>query len=75
MATKADAKRAPGAKRSGASGFFRGVWSELKKVHWPDAKQLATYTVIVLVTIAVFAVAVFVFDEIIRRMIGLLFSI
>ena len=36
--------------------FFRGVWSELKKVHWPNRKELVNYTMVVLVaTLAVSA--------------------
>ena len=27
-------------KNSKVKAFFRGVWSELKKVHWPTKKQL-----------------------------------
>lgn len=32
--------------------FFRDGWQELKKVRWPNRKELITYTLIVLATVA-----------------------
>ncbi|MEL1135393.1 preprotein translocase subunit SecE [Desulfitobacterium sp. THU1] len=52
---------APGKEKS--SEYFRGVWSELKKVHWPDRKQLLTYTGVVLVAVAFVAVLLWVVDS------------
>lgn len=43
-------------------GFFRGVWTELKKVHWPNKKQIVNYTCIVLVCIFAMALAIYVVD-------------
>lgn len=31
--------------------FFADSWSELKKVRWPNRKELTTYTIVVLVTV------------------------
>jgi len=31
--------------------FFGESWSELKKVRWPNRKELVSYTVIVIVTV------------------------
>ncbi|HBL36693.1 MAG TPA: preprotein translocase subunit SecE, partial [Firmicutes bacterium] len=31
--------------------FFRSVTAELKKVAWPNRKEVTTYTVVVLVTV------------------------
>ncbi len=31
--------------------FFADSWSELKKVKWPNRKELTTYTLVVLVTV------------------------
>jgi preprotein translocase subunit SecE len=31
--------------------FFTDSWSELKKVKWPNRKELTTYTLVVLVTV------------------------
>jgi preprotein translocase subunit SecE len=42
--------------------FFGDVVSELKKVRWPNRKELATYTVVVLVTVALLAIFFFLID-------------
>ena len=42
--------------------FFRGVWAELKYVHWPTKKQVLVYTGVVLLTILVVMVVLWVFD-------------
>ena len=44
--------------------FFKGVWSELKKVHWPTKKEMATYTVVVLTAVAIVAVMIWIVDMI-----------
>lgn len=31
--------------------FFVDSWSELKKVRWPNRKELISYTIVVLVTV------------------------
>jgi len=51
-------RRRPGRMK----GFFKGVWSELKKVHWPTKKQLATYTGVVIFAVLIMAIAISVFD-------------
>lgn len=43
--------------------YLRGVWSELKKVHWPDRKQLITYTAVVLVTVAIVSLMLWIVDS------------
>lgn len=43
--------------------YFRGVVSELKKVHWPDRKQLLTYTGVVFVAVAIMSVALWIVDS------------
>lgn len=43
--------------------YFRGVLSELKKVHWPDRKQLLTYTGVVLVTALIVSVLLWIADS------------
>jgi preprotein translocase subunit SecE len=32
--------------------FFTDSWSELKKVKWPNRKELTSYTIVVLFTVA-----------------------
>lgn len=36
--------------------FFRDSWSELKKVRWPNRKELVNYTLVVLGTVTVIAI-------------------
>lgn len=42
--------------------FFSESWAELKKVRWPNRKELTNYTLIVLGTIAVVAIYFWVLD-------------
>lgn len=49
-------------KRGGIKNFFKGVWSELKKVHWPSKAELVKYTGVVLLTVFAFALVVSLFD-------------
>jgi preprotein translocase subunit SecE len=43
--------------------FFRGVWSELKKVQWPNRQQLITYTGVVFVAVAIVAFLIWIVDS------------
>lgn len=47
----------------GLKAFFRGVWAELKKVHWPSRKQVATYTGVVIITVLLVAVVISLVDS------------
>lgn len=49
-------------KRTPAREFLRQVRQELTKVDWPSRRQLASYTVVVLVTVAVMTAFVFALD-------------
>lgn len=44
------AKVGQGLKKTGT--FFRDAWLELKKVRWPNKKEMVSYTAVVLVTVA-----------------------
>ncbi len=48
--------------RKGIIKFFREVVSEVKKVSWPNSKELTNYTIIVVVLILIFAVAIGIVD-------------
>ncbi|MGI6678227.1 MAG: preprotein translocase subunit SecE [Dehalobacterium sp.] len=48
-------------ERSGR--FLRGVWAELKKVHWPDKKTIIIYTGVVLTTIFLISFAIWIVDS------------
>jgi len=52
--------------------FFRDVVHELKRVSWPTRSELFKYTIIVLITIAIFALLLGAFDFIWVRLINFL---
>ena len=61
-------------KRTGARQFLREVRLELKKVDWPNRRELISYTTVVLVTITVLTAYVFgldfVFTKTIVKLLG-----
>ncbi|HOP73608.1 MAG TPA: preprotein translocase subunit SecE [Bacillota bacterium] len=56
----------------GISKFFRNVQAELKKVNWPNRKELTTYTIVVIVTVLVLAVVIFFWDSLLTLFFNLL---
>jgi preprotein translocase subunit SecE len=42
--------------------YFINVYRELKKVHWPGRTQLIGYTGVVLISVALIALIIWVFD-------------
>jgi len=46
----------------GLKRWFRSVWSELKKVHWPAKNQIAVYTVVVIVAVVFVSLAIWIID-------------
>ncbi|RKD30934.1 preprotein translocase subunit SecE [Thermohalobacter berrensis] len=55
-----------------ASSFIRGVKSELKKVNWPNKKQLVNHTTVVLVSCGLMALLIWIFDSIILQLLRLI---
>jgi preprotein translocase subunit SecE len=53
--------------RTSPKQFLREVRSELRKVVWPNRKEVTSYTIVVLVTTAVLVGIVWGMDEVIRR--------
>lgn len=53
--------------RTGPKQFLKEVRGELRKVAWPNRKEVASYTVVVLVTTLVLVMVVWGMDEVIRR--------
>lgn len=49
-------------KRSGLKEYFKGVKLEMKKVVWPTRKELGSFTAVVLITCAAFAVVFWAID-------------
>lgn len=52
----------PRKKRGSLKDYFKGVKLEMKKVVWPTKKELGSFTVVVLVTCAAFAIAFWAID-------------
>ncbi len=52
--------------------LFRGVSSEMKKVHWPNRKELGTYTVVVIIVVAIIGVVIWLIDLGIASLVKLL---
>jgi preprotein translocase subunit SecE len=54
--------------------FFRDSWTELKKVRWPNRKELVNYTLVVIATVVFISVFFAVVDlgisEILRMVLG-----
>lgn len=53
--------------------FFIDTYKELKKVSWPKRKELLDSTKIVIVSMVVFAAIVWVIDQGISKVLGLIF--
>lgn len=49
--------------------FFREVKAELKKVNWPNQKELLSYTSIVIVTVLIVTAFIGVFDLVISQLV------
>ena len=79
LARDAIKKRLP-TRRDNAKGnrieslqkFFRGVYSELKKVHWPNRREIIIYTSVVLVSVVFVAVLIWVFDSALSQLLKLI---
>lgn len=57
------------------ASFFRGVVRELKKVTWPTRKALLSYTLVVIVTIIIFAAILGLFDFIFLQAVEFLINV
>jgi len=43
--------------------YFTATYSEIKKVHWPGKNQLIAYTGVVLLSVAMVALIIWLFDS------------
>lgn len=50
------------APHEGMKRFFRSVSAELKKVNWPNRKELTTYTIVVIATVIVVSIIISMWD-------------
>lgn len=46
-----------------AAEYFSGVWSELKKVHWPGRRQLFVYTLVVFFAVGLISILMWIVDS------------
>lgn len=53
-------------------GYLREVWSELKKVRWPNRKELLQYTVTVIAVCVIMFVLTYLFDLLVTQGLQLL---
>lgn len=54
--------------------YFRSVYSELKKVHWPGRTQLIGYTGVVLIAVTLIALIIWLFDMGLSALMQVLFN-
>jgi len=58
----AEIKKATGKAPGKVGRFFREVRAELRKVSWPNRKELTNHTLVVIVTVILMAAIVSIFD-------------
>ena len=56
------------------NNIFKGMFKELKKTTWPTKKELAVYSVVVIVAIIIFAVIVGIYDLGLSKLMKLILS-
>lgn len=54
--------------------FFTDSWSELRKVKWPNRKELTSYTIVVIVTVAFITIYFAILDLGISELLRLIFK-
>lgn len=69
MAAQGSSKKG-GFKKIGS--FFKGVKSELKKVNWPNKKELTTYTIVVFSVCLLISLIVWLLDSAFIKLISLI---
>ncbi len=53
----------PNKKKTSVKDYFKGIRIEMKKVVWPTKKELGSYTAVVVLTCAFFALAFWAIDS------------
>lgn len=53
---------------------YRGVAGELKKVHWPTKREIAVYTMVVIVAVFIVGVGIWIADSGISFLMNLLIA-
>ncbi len=71
---KKDVKKAKKPRKSPIA-FVKEVIAELKKVTWPNRKEIGSYSLVVVVFITVMAVILFALDSVFGRLLDLILSL
>lgn len=50
--------------------YFRGVISELKKVHWPTRREVVIYTGVVVIAVIIVGILIWLFDAALSTVLG-----
>lgn len=50
--------------------FLRASLNELKKVHWPNKKELTTYTIVVVISVIFVSGVIWVLDSLLSLVMG-----
>ncbi|MGM0378761.1 MAG: preprotein translocase subunit SecE [Bacillota bacterium] len=53
------------------ANFFKGVKAELKRVNWPNKKELYSYTTVVIVVCTLVTIGIWIADSVFRAGLGL----
>jgi preprotein translocase subunit SecE len=64
----------PPRKRIGPGQFLREVRGELRRVAWPSRRELLSYSLVVLVTVALLTLYVFGLDQAFGQLVFLIFG-
>ncbi|GAV24240.1 preprotein translocase, SecE subunit [Carboxydothermus islandicus] len=52
--------------------YFRSVWTEVKKVHWPTRNESIVYTGVVFLTVIIVGLIIWLFDSFLSFFLNLL---
>lgn len=72
---KAKKTQKPQKANKDQTNIFKGMFRELKKVSWPTKKETVVYTIVVVVTVIVFAVIIGFYDVLLKTLIEKLLSL
>ncbi len=50
--------------------FMRASMNELKKVHWPNRKELTTYSIVVVASVLFVSGIIWIFDSVLSLILG-----
>ncbi len=57
-----------------ARKYFKSVYGELKKVHWPARREVFIYTGVVLVSVVIIGIIIWIFDSVLSRLLQLILT-